>query len=330
MKARLITATLLAFWALLAPGALHSEIGGVATVRVGVLKFGTVNWELDVVKHHRLDRAEGFDLEILGLASTLATKTALQAAGADIIVTDWIWVTRQRAEGADFTFVPYSTSLGSLMVPADSGIKTLADLRGKRLGIAGGPLDKSWLLMRALAEKRFGVDLDREVEKVFGAPPLLNQEILSGRIDAVVNFWHFAARLSAAGLRPVISVNGIARALGATTDLPLIGYVFRESWAERVQARVTGFVRATRKAKEILGRSDAEWARIRPLMRAKDEAAFHALRQGYRAGIPKSWGQAERQDAGRIFAILAELGGARLVGKSRVLQPGTFWPGLVF
>ena len=30
-------------------------------VRAGVLTFGTVNWELDVVKHHGLDRQHGVD-----------------------------------------------------------------------------------------------------------------------------------------------------------------------------------------------------------------------------------------------------------------------------
>ena len=32
-------------------------------VRIGVLKFGTVNWELDVIRRHGLDRQHGFALE---------------------------------------------------------------------------------------------------------------------------------------------------------------------------------------------------------------------------------------------------------------------------
>ena len=31
-------------------------------ITAGVLKFGTVNWELNVVKHHRLDSKEGLNL----------------------------------------------------------------------------------------------------------------------------------------------------------------------------------------------------------------------------------------------------------------------------
>jgi NitT/TauT family transport system substrate-binding protein len=60
-------------------------------------------------------------------------------------------------------------------------------------------------------------------------------------------------------------------------------------------------------------------------MRAADEATFLALRDGFRSGIPERWGDAERADAARLYAIMAELGGKELVGDSATLQPGTFW-----
>lgn len=295
------------------------------TIKVGVLRFGTVNWELDVVKANGLDKQEGIDLEIRPLASKGATSIALQAGDVDMIVTDWIWVVRQRAEGQPYTFVPYSTSLGALIVPADSPIKTLGDLKGKRLGIAGGPLDKSWLLLRALTAQRLGFDADDAVEKVFGAPPLVSEEIRQGRLDAVLNFWHYAARLEAAGLRRVVGVEDIVRDLGIGAKVPLIGYVFDEAWAETHRDDVLGFVRATRKAREIMAESDAEWDRLRPLMKAKDEATFGALRDGFRAGIPRRWGPTERADAGRLFAVLSGLGGEKLVGKATGVDDGTFW-----
>jgi NitT/TauT family transport system substrate-binding protein len=176
-------------------------------IRIAVLKFGTVNWELDVIRHHGLDRAEGVRLDVVELATKSATTIALQGDGADVVVTDWIWVSRQRNEGQDFTFIPYSAAVGALVVPANSPIRNLADLNGKRLGIAGGPLDKSWLLIRALAERRYGIDLNTTVDKVFGAAPLLSHQIESGEIDAVISFWHYAARLEAKGMRRLIGID---------------------------------------------------------------------------------------------------------------------------
>ena len=317
---RLFAAAVLA--CLTAAAALPAAAGAV---KIGVLKFGTVNWELDVIETHGLDKAEGFDLQVVELAGKDATTVALQAGDVDVIVTDWIWVSRARAEGAAFTFVPYSTAVGGLMVPADSPVRTLADLKGKKLGIAGGPVDKSWLLIRALAERRHGIDLDAATDKVFAAPPLLNEEIRLGRLDAVINFWHFLARLEAQGLRTLVSVEEAAQELGFAANAPLLGYVFDEAWAEAHRDDVLALVRASRAAKRIMQESDAEWERLRPLTKAEDDATFAALKAGYRRGIPKSWGEAERADAEGLFALMAELGGEELVGKSRELQPGTFW-----
>ena len=311
---------------LLASSVLLSAVPALAgAVKVGVLKFGTVNWELDVIKHNGFDAAEGVDLQTIEFANVNATAIALQSGAVDAIVTDWLWVTRLRAEGADFTFVPYSISVGALVVPPDSPIATLADLEGKRLGIAGGPVDKSWLVIRALAAQRDGLDLDQAVDKVFGAPPLLNEQIDLGEIDALINNWNFVAQLEAKGYRRLIGAADAAKALGIESDVPLLGYVFGSGWAALHRDDVLGLVRASRRAKQLLIDSDSEWDRLRPLMRAADEPTFLALRDEFRRGVPQHWGDAERADAVKLFEIMAKLGGADLVGSSSTLQPGTFW-----
>ena len=63
-------------------------------LRVAVLKFGTVNWELNVIKEHRLDKKRNIDLKVIPLTNKDATTIALLSNEADIIVTDWIWVSR--------------------------------------------------------------------------------------------------------------------------------------------------------------------------------------------------------------------------------------------
>jgi NitT/TauT family transport system substrate-binding protein len=295
-----------------------------------VLKFGTVNWELDVIRHHTLDAAEGVEVEIVELAGNPATQVALQGGAVDMIVTDWLWVSRQRTQGADYTFIPYSTAVGKVMVPVGSPIASLGDLKGRKLGIAGSPLDKGWLMLRALMLQDYGFDPDTATERMFGAPPLLNEQIRSGSLDAVLNYWHFAARLQAAGLRPLIGIDEVTRKLGITTDVPIIGYVFSEQWAARQPKAVEGFARASIAAKKIMQDSDAEWQRLRPLTQAEGDATLLALRDGYRDGIPTAWGDAERADAAKVFAILAKIGGSELIGNADRLAPGTFWNGLKF
>lgn len=298
---------------------------GQGTIRIAVLKFGTVNWELDTIKHHGLDRKNGFELEIVPISGKQASSVMLQGREADMIVTDWIWVARQRADGKALSLVPYSRSVGGIVVPANSPVKSLADLKGKKIGIAGGPVDKSWILIQALARKRYGIDLAVEAEPVFGAPPLLMKKGLDGELDAVINFWHFLAKMEARGMRRIVDVAEAATELGLDPDTPLLGYVFYDDWAEANRDLVGGMQAASAEAKQILATSDAEWDRLRPLMNADDDATFIALREGFRAGIPSDNRTVDLNAARRMFSTLAEIGGPKLVGSAKELGPGVFY-----
>jgi NitT/TauT family transport system substrate-binding protein len=301
----------------------------LGTIKVGVLEFGTVNWELDVIKHHGLDRQRHFTLEVQGFGSGEATNVALQGEAVDAIVDDYLWVSRQRSDGQLLTFVPFSSTVGALMVPPDSDIASLADLTGKKLGVAGGPLDKSWLLLQALAAKRHGMDLAAEVEPVYGAPPLLNEKVQDGELDAVLNYWHYAARLDAKGFRQLVGIEEALGELGAATVPPQLGFVFYQFFVDEHPELVAAFADASRTAKELL-QNDAEWERIRPLTRAEDDATFEAIKRRYREGIIDHWGAAEQADAAKVYAMLAGLGGEKLVGAATELAPGTFWPGVTY
>lgn len=296
-------------------------------IRVGVLAFGTVNWELDTINHHRLDREHGIELVVTKFSSKNATAIALQGGAVDAIVTDWIWVSRQRSAGADFTFVPHSVAVGELQVRPDSGINSLDDLRGRKIGIAGGPVDKSWLMLRAFAKKRIGVDLKQVVEPTFAAPPLLNKFMLSGEIPAVLNFWHYSARLKAAGMKELVNIRELLSTLGVDRQPPIIGWVFSDKWAAINKPAVTGFLNSLRTAKNILASSDNEWNRLRPLTKAENDATLIALRDAYRAGIPASFNEHDINSARQLFTTLASYGGRELVGNSNTLAAGTFWHG---
>jgi len=300
-------------------------------IKIGVLKYGTVSWLLDTIKANGLDKAEGIELDIVPLASTQATTVGLQAGSLDIVATDWLWVSRERTAGADFTFVPFSTALGAIMVPPKSPIKTLADLKGKKLGIAGGPLDKSWLLIVAYALRTANLDLRTETTQEFGAPPLLNERAKQGEIDAVLNFWPYAARLEAKGFTQLISLEDVVRELGAKGEVSMVGFAFSQHWADENLKAIQGFLRAAHKADELLATSNAQWDRLRPLMSANDpsftEATFEALRRRYREGIPERSSASNEADAKILYQFLREMGGKKLVGPGTELAPGTFWHG---
>ena len=292
------------------------------TLRAAVLEFGTVNWELDTIRHHGLDEAKGFSLKVQGMAGSGAARTAFQAGEADVIVADWLWVARQRAAGRDYVFIPYSRAVGGIMVPEDSPARSIEDLAGARVGIAGGPLDKSWLILRAYAAER-GLDLVAQTEQVYGAPPLIFQTAMTGDLEAAINYWHFMAKMEAGGMRTLVEVSDAAEALGLDPDTPLLGYVVRGEMLRGAPDLVQGLAEASRAAKVILATDDAEWERLRPRMNAQTDAQFEALVAGFREGIPAE-GAVDEEAAGRMLALMAELGGEELIGRATTLPEGTF------
>lgn len=295
------------------------------TVRLGSVDSGTVQWLIDVIKHHKLDEKNGIAIEETTLAATDATKIALQSGSSDIITTDWLWVSRERAQGSDYVFVPFTTALGAVMIPEDSPIKSLKDLKGKSLAVAGGPLDKSWLLLTAYVLQNAEFDLRTETTPVFGASPLLTEKAKSKEVDAALVFWPYAARLEAAGFKQLAGMEEVATGLGAEGEMSMVGFAFREAWAKDNPKAVKGFIAAANEANKILASDEEEWKRIRPLMRAEDDATFQALKRRYREGVPERSAAADAKDAETIHAILLKLGGEKLVGGADKLAPGTFW-----
>jgi NitT/TauT family transport system substrate-binding protein len=293
-------------------------------LRVAVQKTGTFAWELAVIRAHGLDKQANLSVEVLELASPEAGKIALRAGNADIVVTDWLWVSRERGLGAKLTFYPYSSALGAVMVPASSPIQTLADLRGRKLAVAGGPIDKSWLLLLAWL-KQGGIDLKSDATIAYGAPPLLAAKTLSGEMDATLNYWNFCAALEAKGFRRIAGIEDLLPKLGAKGRTAMIGYVFDETWANANQDKIARFIAVTRAAKEILSTSDTEWEKIAPLTGAPDAATLRAYRDRYREGIPRRPVADEEADARILYRVLAGIGGRELVGPAPELDSGTFY-----
>ncbi|MBR9912563.1 MAG: transporter substrate-binding domain-containing protein [Gammaproteobacteria bacterium] len=299
---------------------------GTQTVRIGVLKFGTINWEMEVIQRHQLAEKAGVDLQIVRLGSTQALKVALQGGVVDAVVGDWLWAARQLEFKRDYYFYPYSTSAASLVVDPVSGIASFDQLAGRRIGVAGGPLNKSWVLYRAYARRVHNLDLASAATIKFAAPPMLNALLQQQELDAVINFWHYSAELNAAGMATMLTMDELLQGVGVDQDVPLLGWLFSRRWGDEHADAINDFLAISAAAKQLLLHSDREWELLESMARIDSEALKHALRDQYRAGIPAGFGRREQQAMGQLFAVLKEEGGADMVGKLAQLPEAIFWP----
>jgi len=297
----------------------------IPKVRVGVLKYGTVNWEIAVIKHYQLDKKYNFNLEVMPLSNKNSSAVALQSKAVDIILGDWLWVNRQRFNDKNYTLVPTSIASGGLYVAGDSRSKSLNDLTQTKIGVAGGSVDKNWLLLQSYAQKKYQLNIKDNAEIVFATPPLLNRLMQRNDVDAAINFWHYNARLSANGYKLLVSVPEMLAELGITNKVPLLGWVFEQEWAIEHNQKLTAFLQASKEAQQLLLLCDEEWQRIRPLTKAENDNVFIALKNEYRTRLLDKFGSEEIKASKKIFSVLAEQGGRDLVGKATKLSEGTFW-----
>jgi NitT/TauT family transport system substrate-binding protein len=303
---------------------LPSGADAADQLRIAIQKTGTASWEIEVIKARGLDKAANLDLSTIELASPEAGKIALVGGAADMVVEDWLWVARERALGNKLLFTPYSSALGAVMAPKDSPVHAVDDLAGRSIGVAGGPLDKSWLLLRAAALGA-GRDLTKEARPSYGAPPLIAEKLVQGETETALEYWNFSADLEGRGFRRTIEMADIQKTLGASGPLAMTGYVFSEAFAASHKDALRRYFSAAAEARKILAEDPDAWAPIKARLRLKDDAALAVYRQRYLEGIPKRTVAEEAADARILYRRLAEVGGEALVGKAKELDAGLFY-----
>ncbi|MDC0663173.1 ABC transporter substrate-binding protein [Marinobacter sp. SS21] len=309
----------LALWlgslGLLAPVATKAD--PLPTLSLSVLQFGTAHWELDHLQRRRLDASHGFDLDLRLVANLPASRLALSSGTVDGAVADLLWVQSRFEAGTRYVYLPFSSHIGDVVVPADSAITTLADLAGKRIGVAGGADSKGWILLQRVARQR-GVDLSG-ARVQYAAPPLLSQALKRGQLDAIVTYWHFAARLRGAGeMRSAIRLSELLGELSLRRDLPVLGYVFDESWVADRPELLQRFALALTEAKQELATELAYWSPLRLLMRDPDDNTFRELRTGFVDGIPPFLDDDRIADLQRLLTLVG-------TDRHRLIDAGLFY-----
>jgi len=269
-------------------GSAHGRDKGadLPVLSVSVLQFGTAHWELDHIRHRRLDISNGYRLELKLVANLPASRLAVTSGSVNAAVADLLWAQSRYQAGAPYLYLPFSSRIGDLVVPEESGVRSVVDLTGKRLGVAGGPDSKGWILLQKVARQQ-GLELAESADVQFAAPPLLSQALKRGQVDVIVTYWHFAARLTGEdGWRSAFGMADLLAALDLDTSLPVLGYVFPADWADNHRQLIDRFAASLSQAKAQLANDDSQWQRLRPLMGNPGHGVFTALKKGFLAGTP--------------------------------------------
>jgi NitT/TauT family transport system substrate-binding protein len=92
-----------------------------------------------------------------------------------------------RSEGKDLIVIyGVFSPVNMVFVRKDSPIKTLSDLKGKKLGAFGGPGSTTFAFLAVIARNWYGIDLFHDVQIVTAPAPALAEFLGKGDVDAAL------------------------------------------------------------------------------------------------------------------------------------------------
>ncbi|BBN94419.1 putative ABC transporter [Deinococcus grandis] len=301
--------------------ALLLLLGGTAaaqkTLNVGLQAGGTLSWVTFAIQKYGIDRDLGFRLNTTTYASKDATRVALRAGDAQVVVDDFLEVTLLRQKGFPVSAIyPFSLITGGVIVPAGSDIRTVADLKGQTLG-ATSLTDKTLLILRAYT-RRQGFDVQSAAKVASVSSPLMEQFMNRGEIQAGIPFWHHGARMVSTGkFRTLISSADLLRGLGLPQNVPLL-YLVARTDADPATLRL--FLKAVNQANERMKTDPAFWTAMLDanLYALPDRSQLPALRTQWAAGLPKRWTAADLNATLLLTRRMIEVAGPDVVGLTRL------------
>src|SRR6266508_2569922 len=177
----------------------------VDKIRIGYSGDTVSNAMLWVTDEGKLFQKNGIDPQILYLQTTLG-QTALIAGEIDMCVYSGSLLSSARLQGVDVVMVVSFLNKPLYRLVVRPEIKTVGDLKGKRLGITRfGTVTDS---MSRLLVGRLGLDTDKDVSYVqVGDVPVLLASLSTGRIiDGAIIQPPYYLKAVASGMRVLVNM----------------------------------------------------------------------------------------------------------------------------
>ena len=147
------------------------------------------------------DKKHGIAVQYVTYPTLDGLFTAIRGKDVDIGFGGWTAFAQFRSKGAPITMIfPVGRGISlDVVVPANSPIKSLADLKSKRIGSYAGAAGTATVLLRVITSKYFGYDPGKTNHLQYAGAALLPELLAKGDLDAVLLFDPIAVRAIASG-----------------------------------------------------------------------------------------------------------------------------------
>jgi NitT/TauT family transport system substrate-binding protein len=237
-----------------------------------------------------LDKKHGFKLEYSAYPTLDGLFNAIRGKQADVGFGGWTAFSQFRSQGFPVMSifpVGRGTSL-DILVPVNSPIKTIDDLKGKKVGSYAGAAGTATVLFRVITAKYYGFDPGKTGHLQFAAPGLLTKLMSEGELDAALLFDPLAARAIASGqFRVVGNLSELYRQKSGK-DFLWITYATNDEFAAKHADVLVAFNRAWQEAVAYVMKNDKPIDDYAAKV-GMDAAGAKLLRERIRADYVLTW-----------------------------------------
>lgn len=274
-------------------------------IRLGDLAQSLNEIASRVIIDQGLDKKHRVAVEYRAYPTLDGLFTAISGRDVDVGFSGWTAIAQFRNKGIPVTMIfPVGRGVTvDVIVPISSPIRTIADLKGRKVGSFAGAAGTATVLFRVIAAKFHGFDPGKSGELQFAGPGLLPALLDKGEIDAAVMFDPLAAKLVSSG--KYRSIGNLASAYKAATgdEFLWIGYSTNDAFMKAEPEALTNFTRAWLEAVEYVKTHPAVFEAYGKKYNL-DAAAVVLLRQRVIADYTTTWNDSTFESI-RRFAELA-------------------------
>lgn len=317
-KLRLVLDAFVLGLLLLAVPALAQVKGDGSKLRILTFPSGN-DYPAFAIARLKLDKKYGFDAEIVPGQPGPPAMTAFRSAAVDAGNMNWLELARLRSMGENVTGItPFLQWPNLIVVPANSPVKDIADLKGKKVG-THNRLAPEWLLFVATARAKFGFD-PRTDSKVHEAGPGLLRGLLDrNELDGSLMFYNLGFPIVATGQARVLSsTRDLLKPLGLPTEIMLSTWAFRDDYVRQHPANVRAFVAAYQEAVQYLRKNDDIWIEALARQDIKDPKVVALMRDWSRAVTLERFSATPMEDVRKMFDVLYAIGGKEALGVDKL------------
>jgi NitT/TauT family transport system substrate-binding protein len=295
------------------PGDVTKYQGDGTKLRLMDNPLGTNAFARYAIQKHQLAKKYNFDLEVIPFTTQPAQIGILQSGNGDVGTLNWIDISRLRIAGINIVGVaPMVKWADHFVVPIDSPIKNVGDLKGKKIGIVSRT-NLNWLVMKTVGLKEYKIDLEKEATALEGGPTLMRGLLEQGQLDVALIFNIFTPGLLESGkFRVLAQTRELTIQLGLP-DVAFSFYVANGNYAAAHPANIRAFLAALREAVAILKSDDQIWYEQAREMKL-DEASVPKLREEMRADLLSSFDAATEPTVRKTFELLLSTAGPEVLG----------------